>query len=329
MFDLFKKKKQEYSLLVDMGGTNIRLGLTRNGRTFEQTTILKAAEFKSFDEALTFYLKQTKEKPGHLLMAAAGALYNDTISLSNNPWIISKKEIQRRFSFQKVTLINDFVAQALAVPLIPEEKKIQITDRGEVQKKAAILVIGPGTGLGVSALVPNENAPGGFFPVPSEGGHISAAPQNKKESELIEGLRKSYQHISVERIVSGNGLKLLYGHYLGKKHSLKSEEISALAREGDKAASQALLTMMDFLGAAAGDLALAFNTFGGVYLAGGLLQNEGMLGFLKKSNFRKRFEEKGRMSLYLEKIPTYLIADPLSAFAGLGTLMEKERKKKH
>ena len=166
MFELFKKKKKEYSLLVDMGGTNIRLGLTRNGRTFEQTTILKAAEFKSFDEALAFYLKQTKEKPGHLLMAAAGALYNDTISLSNNPWIISKKEIQRRFSFQKVTLINDFVAQALAVPLIPEEKKIQITDRGEVQKKAAILVIGPGTGLGVSALVPNENAPGGFFPVP-------------------------------------------------------------------------------------------------------------------------------------------------------------------
>ncbi len=321
MTDSFQKKKKEVALLIDMGGTNIRFGLTENGRTFEQTAILKNADFKSFDNALAFYLSQITEKPNRLFMAAAGALYQETVFLSNNPWVISKKDIQQNFNFTKVTLINDFVAQALAVPLISKEKKIQISDRGNAEKNAAILVIGPGTGLGVSALVPNEKTNGGFFPVPSEGGHISAAPQNEKESRLIEELRKSHPHISVERIVSGNGLKLLYRYYLGENHSLKSEEISALARAGDATATQALLTMMNFLGAAAGDLALTFNAFGGVYLAGGLLQNEGMLDFLIKSDFRKRFEEKGRMSLYLEKIPTYLIKDPLSAFAGLGTLI--------
>src|SRR6201999_877839 len=188
------------------------------------------------------------------------------------------------------------------------------------QTKGNIAVIGPGTGLGMSALVPND---GEWTLVAGEGGHATLAASTPEEFAIVEMLRKRWSHVSEERVLSGAGLVNLYEALCeidGKEpRMLSPADVTRHAIDKtDAVCVRAFALFCGFLGSVAGDLALTVSAFGGVYIAGGILLR--FKEAFAASTFRERFEGKGRFSEMLERIPTYLILDESPALTGLANL---------
>jgi glucokinase len=203
-------------------------------------------------------------------------------------------------------VINDFVAQALAVPGLADSERVQFGP-GEPLPGRAIGVIGAGTGLGVGGLLPTD---AGWLPIPSEGGHTSCAAHDAHEARILERLWARFGHVSNERLLAGPGLVNLAvaiaeldGVAL---EGLEPKDVELRARAGSCAHSIAAIRFYSkLLGAAAGDVALMFLARGGIYLAGGVLPRLGELFDVEL--FREGFEAKGRLVTVLREIPTYLV----------------------
>ena len=312
-------------LIADIGGTNARFALCRaNGEIFD-SMVLKCAEYPSFQDAVRGYLAKTGyENVKHAAMAIACPVLDDDVSMTNCCWCFSRKQMQEALQLDSFALVNDFVAQALAVPCLNESQRVKIGG-GEPKKGFPIGIVGPGTGLGVSILVPHGDD---FVPVAGEGGHATLAATNDKQAEIIATMRQKWDHVSAERVVSGMGLENIYAA-LREMNNLPEEEKSAAeisqgAANGDELCFEALSEMFDFLGNFAGNLALTAGTFGGVYLAGGILPRPSLLKMFKESTFRKAFEAKGRFDGYLSKVPTYVMTAENPAFLGLAGLVRKK-----
>ena len=190
---------------------------------------------------------------------------------------------------------------------------------------APLAVLGPGSGLGVSGLIPSPG--GGWSPLAGEGGHVSLAPADDRESEVLARMRRRFGPVSAERALSGPGLVNLY-HAVCELEGrdpapLPPAEVTGAALAGScPLCREALELFAAFLGAVAGDLALTLGARGGVYLAGGIAPRLG--DFLEDSAFRRRFVEKGPQRGYLAPVPTFLITHPLPAFLGLGARLSAE-----
>jgi glucokinase len=291
-------------LIGDIGGTNARFALVDpDGLPAEERT-LRVADYPGLVEAAQAYLagRQVEEA----VIAVATPVEGDAISFTNAPWSFSVREAQRQLDLARLAVINDFVAQALAVPhLLPSERE-QI-GRGEPLPDRPIGVIGPGTGLGVSALV---GPSGAMTALPTEGGHASLAPAAPRELALLGRLLARFGHVSKERALSGPGL-LNIAQGLAEVDGVSiaadtPEAVTRQARDGScPVCREAALMFSALLGSAAGDLALIYGARGGVYIAGGLCLSLGDL--FDRVAFRRRFEDKGRFRRYLEPIPTYLV----------------------
>jgi glucokinase len=183
-------------------------------------------------------------------------------------------------------------------------------------------VLGPGTGLGVACLTAGA---GKRLVISSEGGHATLAGANDREDEIIKQLRSRFGHVSAERLVSGVGLENIHQAIAGLDgiavEPASAADITKRALDGDcRIACDALATFCAFLGSFAGNVALMFGARGGVYIAGGMSPR--IVGFLSQSEFRDRFEAKGRLRPYLEAVPTYVITHPAAAFLGLKSLLD-------
>ena len=192
------------------------------------------------------------------------------------------------------------------MPRLASDDRIRIGG-GEPQAGQAIAVIGPGTGLGVSGLLPVR---GTWYPIASEGGHVSLAPHDDRDAALLACLRRRFEHVSSERVLSGPGLVNLataLAEIDGETLALDDpREVSRLAESGEcPFCQEALERFSSLLGAASGDLALTFCALGGVYISGGLCRNLGPLFDLER--FRASFVAKGRFVDYLSRIPIYLV----------------------
>jgi glucokinase len=180
-------------------------------------------------------------------------------------------------------------------------------------------VLGPGSGLGVACLVDRSVV------IASEGGHATLAPTCEQENRIVAHLRKRFGHVSAERAISGSGLENIY-QAIGALEGLETPprnaaEITKNALSGEcQLARRSLYAFCAFLGSFAGNVALTFGARGGVYIAGGIAPR--ILDFLIRSEFRKRFEAKGRFRNYLEAIPSYVITHPAAALIGLKSLVE-------
>jgi glucokinase len=260
--------------------------------------------------------------------AVACPVLGDQVSMTNSDWSFSIAELKNRLQLDNLAVVNDFVAQALAVPLLKENQKLKI-GRGEATKGFPIVVVGPGTGLGVSILVPQQD--GQWIAVASEGGHATMPAPYPEEERVIAALRQEYGHVSAERVVSGMGLTNLYKTLLvlhGREGvSLEPQEISHRALQGDDLCREAVQMMFGLLGTLAGNLALTAGALGGVYIAGGIIPRDGLLDMFKESSFRVRFEAKGRFASYLSRIPTYVMISDYPAFLGLSGLVRKNVNK--
>jgi glucokinase len=291
-------------LIADIGGTNARFALAGpDGRPRDEQRLL-VADFPGPVEAARAYLGERTVR--HAVFAVATPVDSDWIDLTNAPWAFSVRAVQNALDLKRIAVINDFTAQALAVPRIEAEERVQILD-GEPQPRSAIAVIGPGTGLGVAGLLPVLDT---WYPIPSEGGHVSLAPHNEREASILALLQKRFGHVSNERVLSGPGLinlatalAVLDGEVIDLDDPL---EVSRRAESGQcRYCREALERFSSFLGAAAGDLALLFCALGGVYISGGLCKRLGAL--LDVPRFRASFVAKGRFADYLARIPVYLV----------------------
>jgi glucokinase len=309
------------ALLADIGATRARFALTRLSAGepgFENAAALDSHGFPSLAAAASAYLDKhhAGRRPRIAAFAVASPIMGDRVRFTNLPWDFSIAELRHDLGLTRLDVVNDFAAVSRAVPALTASDLLQLGGGAPVAG-APVAALGPGTGLGVSGLVPF----GGHWRVlPTEGGHVSVAAEDDREAAIIAALRHAFGHVSAERLLSGPGLRNLYRAMREldgqKPESLGPTDITDRGLAGaDPACVEALEVFCALLGGFAGNLALTLGATGGVYLAGGVAQ--GLAGFLPKSRFRERFEAKGRMGAYLEPIPVFLITHPYPAFVGL------------
>ena len=315
-------------LIADIGGTNARFALCSTDGEFISPLTLECKNYPSLESAAKAYLTQIHYRGPAIKEAAfavACPVLSDQVALTNHEeWSFSIEELRNRLQLDHLTVVNDFVAQALAVPLLKENQKIKI-GQGDAAQGFPIVVVGPGTGLGVSILVPQPN--GCWTALASEGGHATMPAPFPEEERIIAALRQEYGHVSAERVVSGMGLTNLYKTLLTlhgeQAQKIEPAEITQRALNGDALCREAVQMMFGLLGTLAGNLALTAGALGGVYIAGGIVPRDGLLEMFKESSFRVRFEAKGRFTSYLSRIPTYVMKADYPAFLGLYGLIQK------
>jgi glucokinase len=311
-------------LVADIGATNTRLALVEPGGAVVRTRVAATDDYASLSDAIEEYLatEAPPVKPTLAVLAVAAPVTGDTVTMTNNPWTFSGEAMRKHFGFTELRVINDFAANALAVPHLTAADRTQIGGGAPV-KSAPIGVIGPGSGLGVSILIPND---GGVVPIQGEGGHVTMAPADAREAAVLDLMRARFDHVSAERCLSGPGLINLYNalcELAGEPAApLTAAQITDPNTEDEEPrAREATAIFCAMLGTIAGNLALTIGARGGIYIAGGIVPKLG--DKFAQSDFRARFEAKGRFHSYLASIPTYVVTHPEPALLGAARLLQQ------
>ncbi|HET8897960.1 MAG TPA: glucokinase [Rhodanobacteraceae bacterium] len=311
------------TLIVDLGGTNVRFALadTRAATPLLADSIrhYPSSRFGSLAEAGRRYLDDIGAQPRLAYCAVAGRVEGEEAYITNLPWQLSANGIARELGLDAVYLLNDFEAMSLSVPLLHETDMRAIGGPKPPRLGSApvqtFAIVGPGTGLGVGGLVLRN---GQLAVLRTEGGHVSFAPQDDLEIEILRRLLPRHGRVSNERLLCGSGLLRLYQtlagiHAVAAPHE-SPEAITNAALAGEAQCIETIDRFLAMLGSAAGDLVLAMGAWQGVYLAGGLLS--ALRPWLDHGAFRQRFTDKGRMSDSLERAPTVAITHPNPGLLG-------------
>jgi glucokinase len=312
----------EHVLLGDVGATNARFTLLSNG-VLGPIKYFAVADFPRFIDVLNAFLKGDggQLSVNEAVLAVAGPVDEGRCVLTNCSWTIDARELRAAFDFAKVHVCNDFEAAALSLPYLTGEDLYQLGDGASV-RGAPMAVLGPGTGLGVACLVPGSDS---SIVIASEGGHATMAAISHREDAIIDYLRRQFGHVSAERVVSGVGLENLYRAVVAidgiDAPERDAAEITKAALADCPVARMALELFCAMLGTIAGNVALMFGARGGVYIAGGIAPR--IADFMARSEFRARFEHKGRFRTYLEAIPSSIIVHPAATFVGLRTIARR------
>jgi glucokinase len=308
-------------LIGDIGGTNARLALAEDGAYGALSTYL-AEDYPGIEDCIEDYLAHQAggKRPDQIALAIAGPVEADRVQMTNHPWSFSKAELTARFAVNRLIILNDFTANAVAVPYLGAADLEKIGG-GQTDPAAPVGILGPGTGLGVSGLVRCPD--GSFVPLTGEGGHVSMPAETARESAVLDVLRQRYGHVSAERVLSGDGLVNLYEALCRidgvPSSAYKPAQIADQQQgETDPRCHEAVDLFCAALGSIAGNLALTLGARGGIYIAGGIVPRLGARFAL--SAFRQRFEAKGRFQSYLSRIATLLITHKNPALVGLARL---------
>jgi glucokinase len=330
---------QMTSLLADIGGTNVRFSFVKS----TNTTLLnpesyKVADFSTIEDAILSYCAKHKIAPTSLSFCVAAPVTQNEVVFTNNHWKFKKDTLKNSLGAKKILCLNDFTAQALSqIPYFQNnnDKHIQTWGNeptssihkifnGVENHSSPLFVLGPGTGLGSSTLVPINST---FKALEAEGGHIHFPPTNKIEIELLVWLQTQYGPVSAERIISGPGLENIYRFLISRTKDsmlkkqepevsvLSAENIGTLALGGNTIALSAVNIMFGALGTVAANGVLTTGSFRGLILSGGIIPK--ISNLLLKSPFYKSFiNNRQKYSELLKKVPIYLSSDPYSGLKG-------------
>lgn len=302
-------------LLGDIGGTNARFGWQANATTeISHVQVLPCNEHESLLSAVLHYLKQAGlPVPPVAAFGMANPVTSDRVFMTNHDWQFSISELRQVLGLHRLVLLNDFAALALALPFLPSHSLRQVGG-GKAVPLAAIGLLGAGTGLGVSGLLPNGTE--AWLPLSGEGGHVSLAAQNALEFAVLQYLQQRFGHVSAERVLCGQGLvdvcqalQSIAGLPPGSQLQTPAEVLKH--DQAGSIAAQTVDLFCGFLGSVAGDLALTLGARGGIYIGGGIVPRLAPARFAA-SPFRARFEAKGRFANYLQAIPVWVIDSPVS-----------------
>ena len=316
-----------YVLAGDIGGTKTNVGIFARGR---HRPLLKFFEsypsthFHNLESIIALFLSKFPISPRFACFGMPGPVHNGVCRLTNLTWETRESSLKKRFRFTQAKLINDLTATSFAIPLLAKNE-LHALNRGSGQKDGNLAILAPGTGFGQGLVIHEQ---GVYIPVPSEGGHVDFGPNNEQEIELLRYLKKKYGHVSLERIVTGQGLAEIYAFFTGRRKDKEDRRILAEMKNADPAmvisraaineeaasCKAALHMFVSIFGAAAGNLALVGMTKGGVYLGGGIPPK--ILPKLKDGTFFSSFTDKGRFKGLLENIPIHVILNDKAALMG-------------
>ncbi|AIR85506.1 glucokinase [Pantoea rwandensis] len=308
----------KYALVGDVGGTNARLALCEvETGAISQAKTFSTSDYDNLEAVIRAYLDEQKLDIKHACIAIACPITGDWVEMTNHDWAFSTREMKEHLAFDSLEIINDFTAVSMAIPMLAENEVIQFGGKGPVEGKP-IAIYGAGTGLGVSHLVHVDKR---WISLPGEGGHVDFAPNSEEEGEILEVLRAELGHVSAERVLSGSGLVNLYRAIVKsdsrEPENLKPKDVTERAlKDSCIDCRRALSLFCVIMGRFGGNLALNLGTFGGVYIAGGIVPR--FLDFFKASGFRAAFEDKGRFRDYLVDIPVYMITHDQPGLLGAG-----------
>jgi glucokinase len=309
--------------VADIGGTNARFAIVESpGAAPDRIEILSAADYSTLGQAIAAYLDMTGIRPRTACLAVAGPVVDGHVRFSNRGWRLSAAETANHFDLNRVLLVNDFEALALGLPRLQASQLLDIGG-GAGEPGRPLALIGPGTGLGVAGLVPVGTS---WAAIPGEGGHVDLAPVEDLEIEILRTIRRERGRASAESVLSGPGLERLaktMAAVLGQRTEIgTTEEITRRGASEPGLHRQVLDIFCALLGGAAGNLALTLGARGGVFLGGGILPR--ISEVLMNSDFRCRFEAKGRMTAHMRLIPTRLILASNPALTGAAVRLESE-----
>jgi len=308
--------------MADIGATQTRCALLDDQGREVAPEVFDNADFTGVAGVLSVYLdhRRTSDRPKRAALAVAAPIAGDDVQMINIAWRFSQRELRQALGFTRLEVCNDFAAIAWALPHFRAADLVQI-GAGQAVPRMTMATLGPGSGLGVAALVPAADS---WAVMTGEGGHVAMPAQTPEEQNVIALLRERFGgHCSAERVLSGPGLVNLYvalAELAGRgQPTVKPEDVTHLAKQGEPFARKTLGMFCAMLGTVAADLAVTTGARGGVYIAGGIVPR--FVEYLGKSEFRARFEAKGRYRSYVAAIPTHVIKAPLPAFRGLRYLL--------
>lgn len=311
-----------YPLLVcDIGGTNVRIALVEErGRAPALLAKLKTAAFAGFEECVEHALRESgAARPRSILACGAGPVEHRRLHLTNAAWTIDGPQIAYRLGLSQGILFNDFEAQALALPAHRPDWLHPIGPDLPPEPGPKI-VLGPGTGLGVAALIREG---GKYLPLASEAAHIEFGPATEEDAAVWPLLERFHGRITAEAVISGPGLARLHraraaawGHAHDQK--AQAEIVAAALLDSSGREADSIRHFWRVTGRFAGDMGLIFLARGGVALSGGILPR--VTSLLDASEFRQAFEAKAPMEHVLRKIPTSVVTGPDVVLAGLAAI---------
>jgi glucokinase len=297
-------------LVGDVGGTNARFALIATpGAPLTDVATLPCAEHASLQAAMQHYLSGLKQPaPRWCAIGIANPVVGDQVRMTNHHWSFSIEEVRRLLGLERFLVINDFTALALSLPALAAADLRQVGP-GAAIPEAPLGLLGPGTGLGVSGLLPAHHGVRAI-PINGEGGHVTLPSTDEREEAVVRQLRRRFGHSSAERALSGPGLINLYEAICEidgvPAETLDAAGVTAGATGGEDAQCRAAVEVFfSFLGTIAGNLALSLGARGGMYIGGGIVPRLGET--IDRSRFRESFEAKGRFRDYLRAIPTYVV----------------------
>ena len=310
-------------LLADIGATHARFALETAPGVLRQTAVLRCDAFSGIVPLLNAYLiEHGGERIAHAAFAMANPISGDLVRMTNRDWQFSTDEVRRTMGWSTLLIVNDFTALAMALPGLQAGDVLQVGG-GKPAPHAVAGVLGAGTGLGVSGVIPTAD---GFITLGSEGGHVNFAPADEREFAILQYAWREWPHVSNERILSGPGMELVY-RALAERNGVDApartaaEIVSCALEENDTLCLEVLECFAGMLGGAAANLAVTLGAFGGIFIGGGIVPR--IAQWFATSPFRARFEAKGRFTDYLAQIPTYVIMTPNPALRGVSTILSE------
>ena len=312
-------------LLADIGGTYARFALETAPGMFEHAATLRCADHADFHAAVSTYLASLPEGGiQHAAVAIANPVEGDEVRMTNYHWQFSIEQMRERLGFDRLVVVNDFTALAMALPRLAPDGKRQVGG-GLAHERSVVGLLGAGSGLGVSGLIPADD---GWIALGTEGGHTSFSPRDERELAILHHAWKHLSHVSFERLLSGSGLELIYRALAERAGARAAEGLSApeITRRAlaasDAVCSETLEAFCAMLGTAAANLAVTLGALGGIYIGGGIVPRLG--AYFDRSPFRARFEDKGRFSSYLAQIPTWVITADNATFHGVAAILASQ-----
>jgi glucokinase len=308
-------------LLADIGGTYARFTIEVAPGVFEHTVSLLCADYPDFHAAVTSYLDKVQVGTiKNSAVAMANPVAGDLVQMTNYHWRFSIEQMRERLQFDNLMVVNDFTALAMALPSLLPQQRRQVGGGAPVAR-SVVGLIGAGSGLGVSGLIPADD---GWIALGTEGGHTSFSPHDETEVWILQYAWRYFPHVSFERLLSGPGIELVYRALAERAgvnpQAFTAPDIALHATQGsDPLCVATIEAFCAMLGTAAANLAVTQGAFGGIYIGGGIVPRLGTL--FDQSRFRERFEDKGRFSAYMKAIPTFVITASDATFVGASVIL--------